>query len=816
MASMSKGKSEDVALYQESVTLETHYSNRMPLVHGLYGHILACVVCYFDRQDLVYLFAAAWMTFVNIVRFADFEMYDRATAKLDHLPTRTFIAKWKRRYALGVYCAAGSFGVLGGYACLFHTETLAATVTVGIACGCMISIVGRNFGEAKQINVLTLVCGLPMVVGLCAHAYAEPSLFRSLLYIGSALVVIPLMLVTRALALGARMLFKQNEENIYAYGKSKQWLQIALNNMPSGLLMMNEKGDILVHNQRVAAFLGMKSIEPGRYKLPALLRLGSQLGHYTEEHARELVAKVKRLESGQSTSELMTFRDGSRIIEATGAFSVVSDLEALGLGLSAKIKPFLRRQQKSSVLVFEDVTDQLNAERRINRMATTDGLSDLPNRGHFMDLISKAVSEMPEDSFVALAVFDIDSFKSINDRYGHAAGDTVIKEVARRLKAISDPRSILCRSGGDEFVIAFHSMTNRDNVPSLFDAVFGSMCGDYLVGGRLLTVKVSGGVVFRSKKDFVLDPAISDADIALYKTKALTKTGIPVSWQLFDEAMAKEIREEDQFKEDLRAAIRQEAFTMVYQPMRSPDGRAITCCEALVRWTHPTRGFVRPDVFIQKAEEMGEVSEITRIVINKACRDAVTWPEDVSISVNLSAIDLGKPDIINVIQQALDASGLSPARFQVEVTETVFVKDIKRASEILAHLRDLGIKTALDDFGVGFSSLSKLTQLPLDKVKVDKSFVDNVGKDEKADKLFKHTVQLAKGIGFEVVVEGVENKAQLDHIVALTPDVDLVQGYVFSKPVGPAVIRQMLAGHPPEFRDNVVEIGAARPTTTVR
>jgi diguanylate cyclase (GGDEF)-like protein len=449
-------------------------------------------------------------------------------------------------------------------------------------------------------------------------------------------------------------------------------------------------------------------------------------------------------------------------------------------------------------------------------MATTDGLSDLPNRGHFMNLIAEAASDMPEDSFVALAVFDIDSFKSINDRFGHAAGDMVIKEVARRLRNISDPRAILCRSGGDEFVVAFHSMTNRDNVPSLFDAVFGSMCGDYVVGGRLLSVKVSGGVVCRYKKDFELDAAISDADMALYKTKALTKSGNPVPWQLFSETMATEIREEDQFKEDLRTAIRQEAFTMVYQPMRTPDGRSIACCEALVRWTHPTRGFVRPDVFIQKAEEMGEVSEITRIVINKACRDAVTWPEEVSISVNLSAIDLNKPDVINVIQQALDASGLSPARFQVEVTETVFVKDINRASEILAHLRDLGIKTALDDFGVGFSSLSKLTLLPLDKVKIDKSFVDNVGLDEKADKLFKHTVQLAKGIGFEVVVEGVEDKAQLERVVALTPDVDLVQGYVFSKPVGPAVIRQMLAEQPPEFRGNVVEIGAARTRETAR
>lgn len=810
MTSIQRSNVEDLTLYQESVALDTHYSNRKPLVHGLYGHILACVVCYLDRHDMVYLVAAAWMTLVNIVRFIDMLMYDRATANLVSLPTPEFLRTWKRRYALGVYCAAGSFGVLGGYACLFHTETLAATVTVGIACGCMISIVGRNFGDERQINILTLVCGLPMVIGLCVQAEIQPTWMRSFLYLGSAAVVVPLMLVCRSLAMGARSLFKQNETNIYAYGQSKQWLQIALNNMPNGLLMMNEKGEILVHNQKVAAFLGMGHIEPGRYKLPALLRLGSQLDFYSEEHARELVAKVKRLESGQSSSELMTFKDPNRIIEATGSFSVLSDLEALGLGLSAKIKPFLRRQQMSSVLVFEDVTDQLDAEKRINRMATTDGLSDLPNRGHFINLISKAAKVMPPESFVALAVFDIDSFKGINDRFGHAAGDLVIKEVARRLRNITDPRAILCRSGGDEFVIAFHSMTNRDNIPALFDAVFGSMCGEYVAGGILLTVKVSGGVVCRHKMDFDLDTAISDADIALYKTKALTKTGHAVPWLLFSETMATEIREEDKLKEDLRTAIRQEAFTMVYQPMRTPDGRTISCCEALVRWTHPSRGLVRPDVFIQKAEEIGEVSEITRIVINKACRDAVTWPEEVSVSVNLSAIDLAKPDVINVIQQALDASGLSPARFQVEVTETVFVKDINRASEILGHLRDLGIKTALDDFGVGFSSLSKLTQLPLDKVKIDKSFVDNVGRDQKADKLFKHTVELAKGIGFEVVVEGIEDRTQLDCVTALTPDVDLIQGYVFSKPVGPAVIRQMLSEPAQEFRDNVVKIDAVR------
>ncbi|NTF16945.1 EAL domain-containing protein [Agrobacterium rubi] len=813
--------------------LDSHYGSRRTLFTGCIGQIAACCLCIATTGDLNFIWYAALSTIIVFGRLVDMYFYDRATVNRQAPATPEFLKHWDMRYSIGVYVSAGALGTMAGYSLFFYPISLAAVITVGLACGSLISVVGRNFGKIRNINLLTMACGMPMCLALLTRGFfigtddigslpevapfLEDQLDPRILLAATAILLAPLMQIARELALNVRTLLHHAFTSTAALNYSKQIVHIALDNMPSGLIMLDENNRIQLMNLKVERFMGMSSERLAGKNLLSVIRGGAASGRYSEtqarRHAEQFRKLIQALDHDETPSDLFFFRD-DEVIEVKAFRTVRSVLEAVSID-DSKPKPFLNEETRGIVFILEDVSERISAKTKIEHMGRYDGLSSLPNRNHFTDLITDAVARMGRDTQIALAMFDVDGFKKINDTLGHSAGDQVIIHVANKMKKISDPRVLLCRTGGDEFVVAFPGLTNDDDISQIFDSVFNSVCTNYVIQGRSLSVKVSGGVTCMGKEDFVLDEALKQADFALYETKVETKSGKPRQWQMFSAAMAETRQKSDQTRDDLRQAIKDEAFHIVYQAMRSPDAGKIVCAEALARWFHPTRGLVSPVEFIKTAEEIGLVSDITRIVLNKACREAMTWPDSVAVSVNLSAMDLTRPDILHVISKALETSGLPADRLQVEVTETVFVSDMEQARDILGSLRDLGVRIALDDFGTGYSSLSYLADLPLDKVKIDRSFVKHIGQDNKADNIFGATVQLARVAGYGVVVEGVERQEQLDSINAIAR-VDLVQGWLFGQPVSAPAMKSQIASTNGIRDGKVIDINASRHTLITR
>jgi predicted signal transduction protein with EAL and GGDEF domain len=269
---------------------------------------------------------------------------------------------------------------------------------------------------------------------------------------------------------------------------------------------------------------------------------------------------------------------------------------------------------------------------------------------------------------------------------------------------------------------------------------------------------------------------MSRADMALYKVKRNPNQ----AWILFDDNLEEEYQTTQRIKNDLRTAIDQCSLEVVYQPIYDAKGERIVSAEALCRWEHYDAGYIPPARFIALAEEIGVIGKLTEYVLRTACRDCMSWDSDVGVAVNLSALDLARDGIVEMISTALAAHSMPASRLCIEVTETVFVKDFEKTAATLMTLRNMGVKTSLDDFGTGYSSLSYLNRLPLNRVKIDRSFVVPIVEDKKAQQLFSAVVGLAKGLGYEVVVEGVEDRDQLEKVVSV-PGVDMIQGYIFSR-----------------------------------
>jgi diguanylate cyclase (GGDEF)-like protein len=379
---------------------------------------------------------------------------------------------------------------------------------------------------------------------------------------------------------------------------------------------------------------------------------------------------------------------------------------------------------------------------------------------------------------LALAVLDIDDFKHVNDTMGHVNGDKLLCAIANRLRSLSRPKFVVSRFGGDEFVLFLPEVKDLDDLHATMDHVIDTLRGTYIIDGHKLFISLSGGVVMAPVSGVQIEEMHIQADLALYEAKRRDKN----RWTLFEASMDQRYSERQGMKAALREAIRTGAMDLFYQPMFNTQGTRIVGAEALSRWIHPELGPVSPAVYIPLAEEMGIISELTRCVIERALQDAANWPGNLQVSVNLSAHDLNDRAIISVIADALDRTDLPPGRLQLEITESGLMNDLKTAREILTELRSMGLSIAIDDFGTGYSSLSYLDMLPLNKVKIDRSFVRDLTKDPKKLKLLRGVVHLARELGLEVVVEGVETEDQLV-MIRDNNCADIIQGYIFGTPM---------------------------------
>jgi diguanylate cyclase (GGDEF)-like protein/PAS domain S-box-containing protein len=441
-----------------------------------------------------------------------------------------------------------------------------------------------------------------------------------------------------------------------------------------------------------------------------------------------------------------------------------------------------------------DITERKVLEEQLEHQALFDSLTDLPNRRLAVDRLRQALerTRRKKGPQVAVLFMDLDDFKLINDSVGHDLGDRLLMEVAKRLEESLRPEDTLARFGGDEFVVLLDDVQSPEEAVRIAERITDELREPFVIEGRELFVRASIGIALGSFPHKSSEDLLRDADTAMYRAKYEGLT-----YKAFDEAMSQRAIDRLELENDLRRAIEREEFVVHYQPIVNLQSGKLWGIEALVRWEHPERGLLDPDEFVPVAEESGLVVPMGELVLAEACRRAAEWQKEhphtppLCVSVNLSGRQLRRADLHEVIEQALEASGLSASSLSLDITETVYISALDADTAALDRLRALGIKISIDDFGAGYSSLSYLKRLPADVLKVDKSFVRGLGLEVEDTAIVQSIVDLAHILGMEVVAEGVEVEEQETLLEEM--GCDFGQGYYFSEPLSPEDVLHFLA-----------------------
>ncbi len=437
------------------------------------------------------------------------------------------------------------------------------------------------------------------------------------------------------------------------------------------------------------------------------------------------------------------------------------------------------------VNVVDDVTERRRANEKIAHLAHYDALTDLPNRVLFREQIERELQNAVRGRQFALLYIDIDEFKGINDSLGHHVGDELLKAVATRIKGCIKPADLIARLGGDEFAVIQTAVGGRDDVVEFVTRIHDAIRQPYQCLGHHLSTDASIGIALAPQDGTELDQLIKNADLAMYGAKAEGRR----THRFFEPAMDARAKARLTMEQDLRQAMADGGFEIHYQPLVDLASNAVSGCEALLRWRHPERGMVSPAEFIPLAEDTGLINELGDWVMQTACAEAADWPSHVRLAVNVSPVQLKSPTLALRITGALAASGLSPDRLEIEITEAVLIHDDETALAILHQLRSIGVRIALDDFGTGFSSLSYLKRFPFDKIKIDRCFVSDIAIDGSAA-IVQAVVNIAASRNMTTTAEGVETEGQRDMLRNL--GCTQMQGYLFSRPKPAAEIRPLL------------------------
>ena len=447
-----------------------------------------------------------------------------------------------------------------------------------------------------------------------------------------------------------------------------------------------------------------------------------------------------------------------------------------------------------NVLALHDVTERVTelkeralAEQRVRKIAMHDTLTSLPNRMAFNDRLDEnlRVAQMLGGRLAVLS-FDFNRFKEVNDLFGHAAGDELLRVAAQRLTPLLSGNDFAARLGGDEFVLIHHG-SDDINATTLAQRLADALSAPVEFMGRVIEAGVSIGIAYFPEHGQRRDELLANADLAMYRAK----TGIGSSFCVFDVDMDEFIRERRKISHELRNALHEGEFVLYCQPQHRTMGGELVGYEILLRWMSPTRGMVPPQDFILIAEETGIIKEIDEWVMRAACQAAAKWRVPLKIAVNVSARAICHTGIAETVRNILLETGLPPSRLEVEVTETALINDLSRALHNLRQIKAYGVAIAMDDFGTGYSSLSLLNSFPFDKIKIDRSFIQAVGQNERADSIFRAVAGMGKALSVPVLVEGIETAEQLEFAQGL--GCEEVQGYFHGRPVPETEVQKLLA-----------------------
>ncbi|MDO3432357.1 EAL domain-containing protein [Rhizobium sp. CBN3] len=540
-----------------------------------------------------------------------------------------------------------------------------------------------------------------------------------------------------------------------AFDGQKKLFEIVLNNLPLGLSVFDAGKRLTLYNIRFPQLFGLT---------PEDIAAGATIA--------ELIGKMRGNESTASKTVRQTARTS---LAKTGSSSIRRREWQMHDGrIIQSVVTIL--SDGSSIAIHADITEDRKAAQRITYLAHHDPLTGLPNRMYFREQVDATLAERKPHEQIALVHLNLDRFKSINNTIGVSVGDKILQQVAERIRAWAGSENMLARLGSDEFAILQTGKQQPRNVTALADQIRRALSEPFLNGEKQVTLSVSMGIAIAPENGGEPDILLKNAGVALSHAKADGRK----RERFFTGEMEAQMQLRHALEVDLRVAVENEGFELHYQPLYDLAERRTCGFEALIRWNHPVRGRVPPMDFIPLAEEVGLVVDIGRWVLRQACRDAAQWPESIKVAVNVSAIQFRSGNLMQDVSEALAAAGLSPSRLELEITESVLMENLNEVLPILHALRDRGIRISMDDFGTGYSSLSYLSSFPFDKIKIDKSFVNDIVDNKEAHAIMRAIILLGDALGMRVTVEGVETAAQLTLLEC--EECDEIQGYHISPP----------------------------------
>ncbi len=616
-------------------------------------------------------------------------------------------------------------------------------------------------GQDRLVSSRALM-NFPIVIVASTTTSAALADWREQIAMLIAIAGLSALAIAALLFLVVRKLSHQHRASKQRLSLEKQRLDTAVNNMTQGLLLFDAKQQLVICNKRYLDMYGLSAeiLKPGcsfRDVIAHRKETGSFVGdidHYIEEVLDDITRR---------NAMVISTPDGRSI-------QIVNEPVPDGGWLAT----------------HEDITERRRAEERITHLAHYDALTDLPNRALFHERLKRELSHAAPDRQLAVLYIDIDEFKSVNDSLGHMIGDALLKSVASSLAGCVRKSDFVARLGGDEFAIVQTGIEDTDDVMMLVSRIFESIRSPYECLGHQVTTDASIGIAMAPRDGSDIDRILKNADLAMYAAKAAGRR----TYRFFETDMEAEVRARRSLEMDLRQALVDGGFEVYYQPCVGLQTNAITGCEALVRWRHPQRGMISPAEFIPLAEDTGLINQLGEWVLNTACREAVSWPGNIRLAVNVSPIQFRSGTLALKVMAALADSGLAADRLELEITEAVLIRDDEAALAVLHDLRTIGVRIALDDFGTGYSSLSYLQRFPFDKIKIDRCFITDIAEPEGSSSIVRAVVNIAADRHMTTTAEGVETEQQRDLLREL--GCAEMQGYLFSRPKPAAEIRPML------------------------
>ena len=499
---------------------------------------------------------------------------------------------------------------------------------------------------------------------------------------------------------------------------------------------------------------------------------------HPDDRARVEAAVQKSIEDGSD------YRLDHRIVLPGGAVRHVHEQARCIYGVDGTVERM--------VGTVQDITDRKETEARLAHLAHHDPLTCLPNRMLLRDRISQAIAYgRRHDRLVAVLFLDLDRFKRINDSLGHDVGDRLLQAIAERLRKSVRDGDTVARLGGDEFAIALTDVADVDDVAKLARKLLNAINQPIVIEGREFYATASIGISLFPHDGGDVETLLKNADTAMYEAKEAGRN----DYRFFREEMDFNIRAHLELEQSLRGALERGEFEVHYQPQIRLQDDTVTGVEALLRWNRPDGKFIGPDIFIPVLEETGLIVEVGAWVMRRACADAVRWNKtlgrELLVAVNLSRRQFDDAHLAETVEEVLRESGLPPALLELEVTESVVMSNTARAGHVMETLRGTGVHLAMDDFGTGYSSLVYLKRFPLDRLKIDKEFVRDIGVDANDDAIVRTIIALAENLGLEAVAEGVETELQRDFL--RRHGCQLAQGYLYSRPLPMAELEAFLA-----------------------